>query len=114
MNKAILQKAFREAKKAAGLDFAITSPDNLGDCQSCVWAQIVEDYGKTSRGVWVKHWRRGMNRGAPVEDLSQIYIAHDLTEEQAGKVFEALSRYYTIESGAYNPSRCIVISEGEE
>jgi hypothetical protein len=113
MNKSTLQKAFREAKKAAALDFAITNPDKLGDCQSCVWAQIVDDYGETSRGVWVKHWRGGMNKGAPVEDLSKIYIAHDLTEEQAAKVLEVLARYYTVESGAYNPSQCIVISEGE-
>lgn len=106
-----LKKAFAEAKKSAGLDFSITNPDALGDCQSCVWSAIVDKYGADSRGIWCKHWHRGMNKGAPIEELGEIYIAHDLTDDQARAVLATLSKYYTITSGEFNAARCIVIKE---
>ena len=112
MNKEILKKVFAEVKKAAGLDFSITNPDRLGDCQSCVWCSIVEKYGMESRGIWVKHWNRGMNSGAGIDELSEVYIAHDLTDEQAEVVISILSRHYTVTSGVFDHSQCITIAEG--
>ena len=113
MNKEILKAAFREAKKSAGLDFAVTNPDNLGDCNSCVWAAIVDKYGETSRGIWAKAWRHGMNGGREPQYLDRVFISHDLTEEQAAAVLAVFAKYYTIESGAYSREKCIVISEKE-
>lgn len=113
MNKEILEAAFREAKKAARLDFSITNPDGLGDCQSCVWSAIVDKHGETSRGIWAKAWRHGMNGGRDIARLDRVYIAHDLTEEQAEAVLAVFAKYYTIESGEYSPDKCIVISEKE-
>ena len=111
MNKETLKEAFSEAKKAAALDFSITNPDRLGDCQSCVWSALCNKYGADSHGIWVKHWHHGVNRGEAIEDLTTVYIAHDLTEEQAKAVFAVLEKYYTITSGKYNPSKCITIKE---
>jgi hypothetical protein len=113
MNKEILKAAFREAKKAARLDFAVTNPDGLGDCNSCVWAAIVDKYGESSRGIWAKAWRHGMNGGRDIAYLDRVYISHDLTEEQAAAVLAVFAKYYTIESGAYSPDKCIIISEKE-
>lgn len=110
MNRELLKKAFREAKKAAGLDFAITNPDGMGDCQSCVWSAIVDRYGDDSRGVWVKHWRRGMNGGAPVEDLHRIYVAHDLTDEQGRTVVAVLSQYFRVDWD-FSRGHCIKLEE---
>lgn len=106
-----LKKVFIELKQAAALDFAITSPDTLGDCQSCVWCSIAEKYGEKSRGVWVKHWRHGMNKGKPLADLEKIYIAHDLTDEQSAEVLRILAKYYELESATFAHNKSIIISE---
>ena len=113
MNKELLIHAFKEAKKAAALDFAITNPDGLGDCQSCVWAAIVNKYGEESRGVFVKHWRRGMNAGAPIEDLRAVYVAHDLSEEQGRTVAAVLSELFRVEWD-FSRGSCIKLEDLEK
>ena len=112
MNKELLKKVFREYKKAAGLDYAITRPDNLGDCMSCVNYALSEKYGEDSKGVWVKHWITGMNGyGEDVSALDSVYIAHDITEEQAKTFYEVLGKYYNITPAEYNPSKSFNLYE---
>lgn len=112
MDKELLKKAFREYKKAAGLDYAITNPDNLGDCMSCVNYALSEKYGEESKGVWVKHWKRGMNGyGEDVSAVDYVYIAHDITEEQAQTLYSVLGQYYNITPAAYDPSKCFTLYE---
>ena len=116
MDKKMLQQAFREYKKATatagvGIDYAITNPDRLGDCQSCVNCALSEKYGEESKGVWVKEWTHGMNAGTGVEELDSVYIAHDLTEEQAAIFYSVLGENYNIPPTEYNPWECFELFE---
>jgi hypothetical protein len=57
MNKELLKKTFREYKKASGVKYAITNPDGLGDCMSCVNYALCEKYGEDSK-VAIRNIRR--------------------------------------------------------
>lgn len=114
MDKELLKKAFREYKKAAKLAYAITYPDNLGDCMSCVNYALSEKYGEDSKGIWAKHWVHGMNGyGLTVSDIDSIRIAHDITEEQAKTLYEVFGKYYNITPSAYDPCKCFTLYEKE-
>ena len=67
--------------------------------------------GEQARGIWAKHWQTGMNKGAPIEQLSKIYIAHYLTEAQGQKVIEILSKYYIVIDKDFKADKCIMIQE---
>jgi len=112
MEKELLKQTFRDFKKASGVDYAITYPDNLGDCMSCVNYALCEKYGEESKGVWVKHWTHGMNgHGHGVEGTKSVYVAHDLTEEQAKVFYEVFSEHYNVTPEEYDPSKCFRIYE---
>lgn len=114
MNKELLKKTFREWKKAAKADYAITYPDNLGDCNSCVGYALCEKYGEESKGIFLKHWTHGMNADKPVEKVKSVYIAHDLTEEQAETVYQVFGQYYNILPEKYDPYKCFQLFEKDE
>lgn len=112
MNKRKLNTAFRIIKIAAGLDYAITNADDYGDCNTCVNSMLCEQFGVESKGVWTKHWTKGMNAGGPWKNLDDVYIGHDITEEQAKIIVRVLESYgYNVEPREYNPYKCFVISE---
>lgn len=111
MDKELLKKTFREYKKAAGLAYAITNPDNLGDCMSCVNYALSEKYGEESKGIWAKHWHRGMNASGSLENAKQVWIAHDLDEELAAKFYEVFGKNYNITPSAYDPYKCFTLYE---
>lgn len=116
MDKKMLQKAFREYKKATatagmGIDYAITNPDSLGDCMSCVNDALCEKYGEESKGIWVKEWTRGMNAGDGIESLDTVYIAHDITEAQAAMLYSVLGEYYNILPAQYDRGKCFNLYE---
>lgn len=112
MNVENIKKVFREIKKEANLTYARTSVDSLGDCSSCVSAAIFDRYGEKATGIWLKHWKHGMNKSSKdLEDKSSVYISHNITEEQAKVVFKVLSKYFNINNGEYDPYTCIEISE---
>ena len=112
MDKRKLNEAFRIIKIAAKLDYAITNADNYGDCQSCVNYALCEAFGVESKGIWTKHWLKGMNKGRPWKELDEVYIGHDITEGQAEIIVQILERYdYKVEPREYNPHECFVISE---
>lgn len=112
MNKRKLNTVFRTIQTAAKLDYAITNADEYGDCNTCVNSMLCDVFGVESKGIWAKHWLKGMNAGGPWKTLDSVYIGHDITEEQAKimvKVLEASG--YNVKPKEYNPSRCFVISE---
>lgn len=111
MDKELLKNAFREYKKAASLAYAITRPDNLGDCQSCVNYALCEKYGEDSKGIWVKHWVHGMNGSGDICEAHYATVAHDLTEEQAKTFYEVFGKYYNITPSAYDPAICFTLYE---
>lgn len=111
MNKELLKETFRAWKKAAKADYAITYPDSLGDCQSCVNYALVEKYGEESKGIFLKEWKHGMNRGDDVEYLKSVYIAHDITEEQAKVFYDVFGEHYKVFPEEYAPARCFELFE---
>ena len=101
MDKKMLQDTFRKFKKAATsagfkIDYAITNPDGLGDCMSCVNYALCEKYGEDSKGVWVKEWTRGMNAGDGIEKLDEVYVAHDLDDVQVGIFYSVVGENFNI------------------
>ena len=111
MNKELLKETFRAWKKEAKADYAITYPDSLGDCQSCVNYALAEKYGEESKGIFLKEWKHGMNRGDDVECLKSVYIAHDITEEQAKVFYDVFGEHYKVFPKEYNPARCFELFE---
>ncbi|MBR2999717.1 MAG: hypothetical protein IKF39_01860 [Oscillospiraceae bacterium] len=110
MNKELLKNTFKAYKKAAMVDYAITNPDSLGDCMSCVNYALSAKYGEESKGIWAKHWSRGINAGNLAEE-KEAYIAHDITEAQADVFYKVFGSAYSIEPKQYTPESCFVLAE---
>ena len=73
---------------------------------------LCEEFGVESKGIWTKHWTKGMNAGGAWKDLDNVYIGHDITEEQANIVVKVLElNGYEVEPKEYNPRKCFVIKE---
>lgn len=108
MKRAEIEKLFEELKELAGLDYAITETDWYGDCQTCVMSEISMEYGTNVTGIWLKHWEEGMNAGGSIEEQDTIYIAHNLTDEQAEKIMEYLNENL-YQGFDYEPTKCITI-----
>ena len=112
MDKRKLNEVFRVIKITANLDYAITNADDYGDCQTCVNSELCDVFGVESKGIWTKHWTKGMNAGGPWKDLDNVCIAHDITEDQSKTIVKVLEHYgYNVEPKEYDPRKCFVISE---
>lgn len=112
MNKLKLNKVFEEIKTKANMDYAVTNADTYGDCNTCVNYGLGEAFGFESKGIWAKHWLKGMNKGCPWKELDDVYIAHDITEEQAKIMVEVLeANGYTVTPREYDASKCFCIKE---
>lgn len=112
MDKRKLNKIFDKIKIETNMDYAITNTDDYGDCQSCVNAELAFEFGVNSKGIFAKHWLKGMNKGEPYKELDWLYIGHDITEEQAKgmiRIFE--ENGYDVEPKEYNPLKCFKIKE---
>lgn len=105
----LVKKAFDEFLNVEGVDYSIVDTDYYGDCNTCVNAELSEVYGEYSKGIFLKHWNEGMNADVPIKEKDELFIAHDITEEQADKLYEIFSNYFIVEPKAYNPSKCYVI-----
>lgn len=112
MNKRKLNKVFEQIKARANLDYAITNSDEYGDCNTCVNYALGNKFGIESKGIYAKHWLKGMNAGGAWKHLDELYIGHDLTEEQ-GKIVIATfqANGYDIEPKVYDESRSFLIKE---
>lgn len=112
MDKLKLNRVFKEIKTKASMDYAVATPDEYGDCNTCVNCELADKFGENSTGIYAKHWTTGMNAGGPWKDIDDVYIGHDITEEQAKimvEVFEANG--YDIEPKEYDPSKAFLIKE---
>lgn len=115
MNKRKLNKVFELIKEKAKLDYAITNTDDYGDCPSCVNAELSSRFGLESKGIFAKHWTRGMNDSGPWKNIEGVYIAHDLTSEQGKIIIQTFKEEgYNITPEEYIPSKCFCISERKE
>lgn len=112
MNKRKLNKVFDEIKSKAKMDYAITNADEYGDCNTCVNNGLVDAFGLDSTGIYTKHWLTGMNKGNAWKHLSYVYIAHDITEEQAKIMVDLLEQNgYDVEPKQYDSTKSFKISE---
>ena len=112
MDKRKLNRVFKEIKTKANLDYAITNTDEYGDCNTCATYELAFEFGVDSKGIYAKHWLKGMNKGCPWKDLDSVYIGHDLTEEQGKILIDVFKENgYSIEPETYNPSISFKIME---
>jgi hypothetical protein len=112
MNKSKLNRVFDKIKAEAKLDYAITDADIYGDCNTCVNSQLCEDFGVDSSGIYAKHWLTGMNAGGPWKALEDVYIGHDITEEQAKIMIKVLEENgYEVKPTEYDPKKSFCIKE---
>lgn len=112
MNKRKLNKVFEEIKTKANMDYAVTNADKYGDCNTCVNYGLGEEFGIESKGIYTKHWLKGMNAGCPWKELNSVYIGHDITEEQAKIMVEVLeTNGYIVEPREYDENTCFCIKE---
>lgn len=112
MNKRKLNKVFELIKTKAKLDYAVTNADEYGDCNSCVNSQLAFEFGEDSKGIFAKHWLKGMNAGGAWKNVDSVYIGHDLTAEQAETLIAIFQENgYDIEPKEYNPTLAFEIKE---
>lgn len=112
MDKIKLNRVFKEIQKKTKMDYAVSTPDKYGDCNTCVNCELADVFGVNSTGIYAKHWTTGMNAGGPWKHLKDVYIGHDITEEQAKimiTIFEANG--YNIEPKEYDPHKAFCIKE---
>lgn len=114
MNKRKLNKVFDKIKVAANMDYAITNADKYGDCNTCTNYALGCEFGMESKGIWAKHWLKGMNKGVPWKELKTLYIAHDITEEQANILIQVFEENgYDVEPKQYDETKCFKVTEKE-
>lgn len=112
MNKRKLNRVFEEIKIKSGMDYAVTDADKYGDCNRCVNDGLADEFGEESTGIFTKHWLKGMNEGLAWKYLDNVYIAHDITEEQSKIMVEVLeANGYSVEPREYNPRKTFLIKE---
>lgn len=112
MNKQKLNRVFKEIKTKANLDYAITNTDDYGDCNTCVNDALGRKFGLDSKGIYAKHWLKGMNKGGPWKTFNSVYVGHDLTEEQGKILIETFEKAgYDIEPKEYDESIAFKIKE---
>ena len=112
MNKRKLNKVFAEIKEKANMDYAVTNPDEYGDCNTCVNSELAFEFGVDSKGIYAKHWLRGMNAGCSWSKLNDVYIGHDITEDQANIMIEVFkANGYDIQPIKYDAHKSFLIKE---
>lgn len=115
MNKRKLNTVFRIIQNTAKLDYAITNADEYGDCNTCVNSELAFEFGIDSKGIYAKHWLKGMNGGCAWKHLDGVYIGHDITEEQAKIMIQVFEENgYDIEPKQYDSGRAFYIKERAE
>ena len=112
MDKIKLNRVFKEIKTKAKMDYAVSTPDKYGDCNTCVNSELAFEFGVESTGIYAKHWVTGMNAGGPWKYLDDVCIGHDITEEQAKIMVEVLeANGYVVEPREYDERRAFCIKE---
>jgi hypothetical protein len=112
MDKRKLNRVFKEIKAIANLDYAITNTDEYGDCNTCVTYELADQFGIDSRGIYAKHWLKGMNAGRAWKYIDSVYIGHDLTEVQGQILIDVfIANGYGIQPVEYDPTKAFLIKE---
>ena len=112
MNKRKLNRVFQQIKSETKMDYAITNADDYGDCNTCVNYEIADIFGIDSKGIYTKHWLRGINAGVAWKYLDGVDIGHDITEEQAAKMITIFkANDYDVQPEVYDASKAFFIKE---
>jgi len=104
MNKQKIAESFAKWAKETNADYAIVETDGYGDCNTCVNTELSYVFGDDSTGVFLKHWKYGMNASAPLSEQDSVYVSHDITEEQAEKFIKIMDEEFRIFPKKYNPN----------
>ena len=110
MTRQKIKFIFNEIKREAKLDFALTKGYC---CQTCTWADIENEYGQESKGIWLKWFDKGANR-TKWNDSDMQYIAHDLNEKQKNIVYDILQQYFDVEWDKSDNKAIIIYNKGEK
>ena len=114
MNKRKLNQVFRKIKEECQFDYAVTDADQYGDCNTCVNHGLGIEFGFDSKGIWTKHWLKGMNKGCSWKELDGVHVGHDITEEQAKIMIRVLeANGYEVKPQHYDETKCFYIKERE-
>lgn len=95
MKRSLVIKAFKEAKELAKLDYAWTEGYC---CNTCTLNEISMFIGSHSKGIYLKWYRHGGNKRTwkSVQD-EQLYIAHEVDEQQMNILLDVLKKYFKVE-----------------
>lgn len=112
MNKKKLYYVFDLIKKETHMDYAIINTDDYGDCNTCVTDALIDTFGIDSKGIYLKHWTKGMNANGRISKLKGVRIAHNITEEQGEKMITIFkANGYRIEPKKLDYSLSFTIEE---
>ena len=97
MDKKKLNKALKEVKEKANLDYALSrgyyspTPTNK---------MISETYGENAIGIFVRWFGKDQEQ-RPISEIDELYINHDFDENTPASikklVFETLPKYYFVD-----------------
>lgn len=105
INVNLLEKCFEEFEKVEGISYSIFDTDDYGDCSTCVNYEICRQYGKDSKGIFLKFWTEGMNADS-FDKTDRVFIAHDITEAQAENIYKIFGKYFEVYPQQYNRTEC--------
>ena len=112
MNKRKLNRVFQQIKAETQMDYAVTHADVYGDCNTCVNFELASIFGIGSKGIYTKHWLKGMNAGKAWKYLDGVYIGHNITEKKKTKMITIFkANGYDIQPEVYDASKAFFIKE---
>lgn len=109
MTRQKIKFIFNRIKQEATLDFALTKGYC---CKTCTWAEIENDYGQDSKGIWLKWYDKGGNK-TKWDNNGTYYIGHNLTETQKDIIYNILQEYFEIEWDKSNDNSIKIKDKGE-
>lgn len=111
MNIVNLEEAFNKFKDIEGINYSIINTHEYGDCTTCVNSQLLYEYGKESKGIFLKVWNDGPNSCQSLSELKQVYINHEIDEFQAQLFYKIFSENFTIEPKEYDRTICFILKD---
>lgn len=112
MNIERLNNLFNKIIEEAKIDYAFVNVDEIGECFTDVQGSIKMSLGAQSKGIFCRHWLKGMNKSCDYKELNEIYIAHDITEEQFNILLKICDENdYVVKNRNFDEKESIILRE---
>lgn len=111
MNIVNLEDAFNRFKEIDGVSYSIFNTHEYGDCTTCVNSRLLCEYGKESKGIFLKVWSDGMNAVQSLSKLKSVCINHEIDEFQVQSFYKIFSENFIIEPREYDRSICFMLKD---